>query len=486
MSDYSAASIEVLTGLDPVKKRPGMYTDTERPNHLAMEVIDNGLDEALAGHATLVKVTAHKDNSLTVFDNGRGIPIDIHQEFNIPAIQLIFTELHSGGKFNGDSYSLSGGLHGVGISVVNALSKRLDVEVFKYGSVYHMAFEDGHVVSELKVARECGKNETGTNITFLPDDKYFDEKNFNLKKLSELLKAKAVLCSGVKIILVNEISGETSEWLFEDGLKEYLGEAVKDEEIIPSNILEGSVSIDKESVSWAIAWAPATTHACKDSFVNLIPTANGGTHVSGLKLGLFDAVKEYCDFRDILPKGLKLNSDDVFTSINYILSIKIKTPQFAGQTKEKLSNREVTRLVSSAVKDHFSIWLNTHTDQATVLVEFFISCAQKRTRSSLKVIRKKITQGPALPGKLTDCSSQDLNISELFLVEGDSAGGSAKQGRDKEYQAILPLRGKILNSWEVDSSQVLASNEIHDISIAIGIDPNSDSLEGLRYGKICI
>lgn len=484
--DYTADSIEILSGLQPVQKRPGMYTDTERPNHLGQEVIDNSLDEALAGHADNVDIKYYKDGSLSVRDDGRGIPVDIHPEKGVPAVVVIFTVLHAGGKFSGKNYDFSGGLHGVGISVVNALSKRVEVEIKRDGHVYSLAFEHGVVVEELKVVEKCNKKDTGTFVRFWPDESYFDSPRINTRAMKSLLKAKAILCNGVKISFEDESTEEVIEWQFENGMPQYIKEQTSDLDAIPALTFHGERSSSEDAVAWALSWTPEHSPVVKEAFVNLIPTSQGGTHVSGLRQGLVDAVKEFCDFRNLLPKGVKLTPEDVFSSVNFLLSIKIKDPKFAGQTKEKLSNREAAKLVSDYIKDAFSLYLNEHVDEANLLVEHFIAVASKRLRAAKKVSRKKVTQGPALPGKLTDCTEQDLSRSELFLVEGDSAGGSAKQARDKEFQAIMPLRGKILNTWEVSSDTVLSSAEIHDISVALGIDPASDDLSGLRYGKVCI
>jgi len=486
MTEYNSESITVLSGLDPVKTRPGMYTNTERPNHLGQEVIDNGLDEALEGHATRIEVIYYKDGSLSVEDDGRGIPTEIHEELKIPAAQVVFTELHAGGKFNSSNYKISGGLHGVGVTVVNALSTRVEVNIKRTGHTYFMSFENGMLADELEVTGTCGKKNTGTKVRFWPDEQYFDDVRINTKALKSLLKAKSILCAGVTITFLDESTGETSEWFFEDGLNQYIKESTEGMDCIPKQLFEGDKSTGLECVSWSMTWTPEYGQNTRDSFVNLIPTSLGGTHVNGLKQGLLEAVKEFCDFRNLLPKGLKLTGEDVINSINYILSVKLEDPQFAGQTKERLSSRTCAKLVSDHIKDAFSLWLNENTEESNELVEFFIATASKRSKAAKKVVRKRITQGPALPGKLTDCASQDLSLSELFLVEGDSAGGSAKQAREREFQAIMPLRGKILNTWEVSSDLVLSSNEIHDISVALGVDPDSDDISGLRYGKICI
>ncbi|MFT5712776.1 MAG: topoisomerase-4 subunit B [Glaciecola sp.] len=486
-TQYNSDAIEVLNGLDPVKRRPGMYTDTTRPNHLSQEVIDNSVDEALAGHATSIKVVLHEDQSLEVIDDGRGMPVDIHPEEKISGVELIMTKLHSGAKFSNKSYEYSGGLHGVGISVVNALSTRVLVTIRRNGNVYQMSFENGDKVDELSVVDTCGKRNTGSSVHFWPDPKYFDSSKFSVTKLLHVLRAKAVLCPGLKIRFDDKISKETTEWYYEDGLRDYLYQSVKDYITLPNDSpFIGQFAGNGEAADWAVMWLPEGGEMITESYVNLIPTAQGGTHVNGLRQGLLDSMREFCEFRNLLPRGVKITADDIWDRCSYILSTKMHDPQFAGQTKERLSSRQASAFVSGVVKDSFSLWLNQHTDVAELLADMCINNAQRRLRQSKKVARKKVTQGPALPGKLTDCSSQDINYSELFLVEGDSAGGSAKQARDREFQAIMPLRGKILNSWEVDSSQVLASQEIHDISVALGIDPDSDDLSGLRYGKICI
>ena len=484
---YNSDAIEVLNGLDPVKRRPGMYTDTTRPNHLSQEVIDNSVDEALAGHASSIKVILHEDQSLEVIDDGRGMPVDIHPEEKISGVELIMTKLHAGGKFSNKNYEFSGGLHGVGISVVNALSKRVEVTIRRDAQVHQIVFANGDKISELAVIDTCGKRNTGTSVHFWPDASYFDSGNFSVRQLLHVLRAKAVLCPGLRIRFDNKISKETTEWYYEDGLRDYLYDSVKEFETLPTDEpFVGTFSGNHEAADWAVMWLPEGGDMVTESYVNLIPTAQGGTHVNGLRQGLLESMREFCEFRNLLPRGVKLSPDDIWERCSYILSTKMQDPQFAGQTKERLSSRQSAAFVSGIVKDAFSLWLNQHTDIAELLAEMCINNAQKRLRQTKKVARKKITQGPALPGKLTDCSSQDNSRSELFLVEGDSAGGSAKQARDREIQAIMPLRGKILNSWEVDSSQVLASQEIHDISVALGIDPDSEDLSGLRYGKICI
>ncbi len=483
---YDAASIEVLTGLDPVRKRPGMYTDTTRPNHLAQEVIDNSVDEAIAGHAGQIGVILHADNSLTVIDDGRGMPVDIHPEQGIPGVEVILSKLHAGGKFSNKNYEFSGGLHGVGVSVVNALSKRLEVRVRRDGREYAIEFERGEKTRDLEVIGSVGKKNTGTTIRFWPDPQYFDSPNFSIPRLRHVLRAKAVLCPGLRVRFFVEKTGEKEEWYYEDGLSDYLSEALEGYTLLPPEPFTGSLQGEKEAVDWAVTWLPEGGEAVTESYVNLIPTAQGGTHVNGFRSGLTDAIREYCEFRKLLPRGVKIAPDDVWDKASYVLSVKMQDPQFSGQTKERLSSRETAAFVSGVVKDAFSLWLNQHADIGDELAQLAISNAQRRLRSGKKVVRKKVSAGPALPGKLADCSSTDLKRTELFLVEGDSAGGSAKQARDREFQAIMPLRGKILNTWEVASDQVLASQEVHDISVAIGVEPGSDDLSGLRYGKICI
>ena len=486
MSNYDASSIEVLTGLEPVKKRPGMYTDTENPNHLAQEVVDNSVDEAVSGYATQINVTLHTDNSMSVEDNGRGIPIDIHPKEGTPAVEVILTKLHAGGKFSNDSYQFSGGLHGVGISVVNALSSSIEVWIKRDAKQYYMKFESSVKSNDLEEIGTVGKRNTGTLIKFMPDATFFDSVKFSIKKLRHNLRSKAVLCPGLEVNFKNEIDETEDTWLFKDGIKDYLQASLDGLECVPSIPFVTSFETKEEQLDCALTWTENTSNITAESFVNLIPTIGGGTHVNGLRSGLTDALKEFCEFRNLIPKNIKLTPDDVWQRIAFVLSIKILDPQFSGQTKERLSSRECASFVSGVVKDSFSLWLNQHTDIAEKIAELAILNAQSRLKTAKKVVRKKIVSGPALPGKLSDCTSSDLEQTEVFLVEGDSAGGSAKQARDKNYQAILPLRGKILNTWEVDSSQVLASNEIHDISIAIGLEPDNNDLSGLRYGKVCI
>jgi len=483
---YTAEAIEVLTGLEPVRKRPGMYTQTERPNHLAQEVIDNSVDEAIAGHATKVEVTLFKDGSLQVRDDGRGMPVDIHPKEKLPGVEVILTRLHAGGKFSDKNYQFSGGLHGVGVSVVNALSKRLEVWIRRGGKEYHMAFEHGRPVSKLDVIGTVGKRNTGTTIRFWPDPQYFDSPHFSVPRLKHVLRAKAVLCPGLTVVFHDENTGETETWHYEDGLRAYLDAALGEVERLPAELFTGSFSGNTEAVDWALAWVPEGGVSVAESYVNLIPTAQGGTHVNGLRTGLTEALREFCEFRKLIPRGVKITPEDVWDKVGYVLSVKLADPQFSGQTKERLSSRECAAFVSGVVKDAFALWLNQHIEEAERIAELAIGNARERLRAGRKVVRKKVTQGPALPGKLADCTAQDPGRTELFLVEGDSAGGSAKQGRDREFQAIMPLRGKILNTWEVDPTQVLASQEVHDISVAIGVDPGSNDLKGLRYGKIII
>ena len=488
MSDkrYGADEITVLKDLEPVQLRPGMYTDTTRPNHLGQEVIDNSVDEALSGYASHIDVILHADNSLEVIDNGRGMPVDIHSTEKISGVELILTKLHAGGKFSNKNYTFSGGLHGVGISVVNALSQRVEIKIKRHGEIYAIAFENGVKVEELTVIGSCPKKQTGTTVRFYPNPKYFDSPRFSVSRLRHLLRAKAVLCPKLTIRFIDHINNNEETWYYEDGLSDYLSEALKESESLPNPPFIGDVVGETEAVSWALTWLPEGGELLAESYVNLIPTSQGGTHVNGLRNGLFKAMVEFCDIHNLLPKAVKLTAEDVWNRCAYVLSLKIQEPQFAGQTKERLSSRQASSYVDSVIKDAFSLWLNQNVQIGKTLADMAISSAQSRLRAAKKVVRKKLVSGPALPGKLADCLSQDLTRTELFLVEGDSAGGSAKQARDKEFQAILPLRGKILNTWEVSSDQVLASQEVHDIAIAIGIDPDSDNLEELRYGKICI
>ena len=486
MSQYTAEDIEVLTGLEPVRKRPGMYTDTTRPNHLAQEVIDNSVDEALAGHADQIEVSLNKNGSVTVSDNGRGMPVDMHPEQGKPGVEVILSTLHAGGKFSNKNYQFSGGLHGVGVSVVNALSSDLEIVIRRDGNVHRMTFGGGEKTSDLAIIDSCGKRNTGTALTFTPDAQYFDSVNFSVSRLMHVLRAKAVLCPGLRVKFKDEKKGESQEWYYEDGLTDYLADATIDFPVIPEQPFVGSFSGSSEGVDWAVQWLPEGGEVIAESYVNLIPTSQGGTHVNGMRTGLLDAMREFCELRSLLPRGVKLTPDDIWDRCCYVLSSKLEDPQFSGQTKERLSSRQAAAFVSGVAKDAFSLWLNQHTQEAEKLADMCINNAQSRLRSAKKVVRKRVTAGPALPGKLADCSGEDPARGELFLVEGDSAGGSAKQARDREFQAILPLRGKILNTWEVDSQEILASQEVHNISVALGIDPVSDDLSALRYHKVCI
>jgi topoisomerase-4 subunit B len=487
---YNAADIEVLSGLDPVKRRPGMYTDTTRPNHLAQEVIDNAVDEALAGHASGIEVTLFKDGSCEVSDDGRGMPVDIHPEEKISGVELILTRLHAGGKFNNRNYTFSGGLHGVGVSVVNALSSRVELFIKRDGNEYRMEFRDGDPASKLEVVNTVGRKNTGTRLRFWVDPKYFDTAKYNLRALKHLLRAKAVLCPGLTVKLFDEASGEREQWHYADGLRAYLKQELllgdrQGRELLPPELFVGQLAKQSEIVDWAVAWVPEG-ELVQESYVNLIPTAQHGTHVNGLRSGFTDGLREFCDFRNLLPRGIKLAPEDVWDRVSFVLSLKMTDPQFSGQTKERLSSRQAAGFIEGAAHDAFSLWLNQHTDLGERIAQLAIERASVRLKTEKQIVRKKVTQGPALPGKLADCISQDLSRTELFLVEGDSAGGSAKQARDKEFQAILPLRGKILNTWEVASGGVLASNEVHDLAVAIGCDPGKDDISGLRYGKVVI
>ncbi len=485
-TSYSSEAIEVLKGLDPVRRRPGMYTDTTRPNHLGQEAVDNSVDEAIAGHADRLDVLLHKDGSLEIRDNGRGMPVDIHPEEGISGVELILTKLHAGAKFSNKNYQFSGGLHGVGISVVNALSTRLEVVIKREGKKYGIVFADGVIEKELEVLGTVGKKNTGTTVRFWPDPQYFDSARFSVRSLKHVLRAKAVLCSGLWVFFHDEISGNSDEWHYQDGLKDYLFDTLREYEQLPEEPFVGDFGGKHEAVNWAVSWLPEGGDVTAESYVNLIPTAQGGTHVNGFRTGLLASIREFCEFRKLLPRGVKLAPEDIWDKCCYVLSVKMEDPQFSGQTKERLSSRQCAPFVSGVVKDSFSLWLNRHTEVGEQLAEMAIGNAQRRLKAGKKVARKKVTSGPALPGKLADCVGQDPMMSELFLVEGDSAGGSAKQARDRQFQAIMPLRGKILNTWEVESSMILGSKEIHDISVAVGVDPDSDKLDGLRYGKICI
>ncbi|WLF83903.1 DNA topoisomerase IV subunit B [Moraxella sp. ZY210820] len=486
-TQYTTHELQVLTGLDPVRLRPGMYTDTSRPNHLAQEVIDNAVDEALAGFANKIVVKVYADGSLSVQDNGRGMPVDIHPEYGQSGIEIILTKLHAGGKFSDKNYEFSGGLHGVGISVVNALSHKVEVAVQRNGHIYRMDFVDGEAVGGLQIdENKVAKKQTGTTVRFYPNEKYFDNVKFALKALKHNLKAKAVLCAGLSIEYIDEINHENIVWQFDNGLVDYLKDEINDREILPEIPFVAKGTVEKSQAEFAICWNIDGGEQVQESYVNLIPTAQGGTHVNGLRTGMTEALREFCELRNLLPRNVKLSPEDVWDGVNFILSLKHQEPQFSGQTKERLSSREAVAIVQSIAKDSFALWLNQYPEIATQLAELAIEKAGRRLKASKKVERKKITSGPALPGKLADCVGTERENSELFIVEGDSAGGSAKQARDKNFQAIMPIRGKILNTWEVSSDEVLASQEVHDIAIAIGVDPASDDLSELRYGKICI
>ena len=484
-SRYTAADIEVLSGLEPVKRRPGMYTDTSRPNHLVQEVVDNSVDEALAGHAHSIEVIVHADGSVSVTDDGRGMPVDIHPEEGIPGVELILTRLHAGGKFSNRNYEFSGGLHGVGVSVVNALSIKVEVSIRRNGEIHRMDFRNGDRHQPLEVIGTIGRKNTGTTVRFWPDPKYFDSPKISLPKLKHVLRAKAVLCAGLTVLLTDEASGEKLERYYEDGLRDYLRSMLGDAERLPVEPYIGAQQRERSRVDFAIAWLPEG-ELTQESYVNLIPTAQGGTHVNGLRTGLTEALREFCEFRNLLPRGVKLAPEDVWDRLCFVLSLRMQEPQFSGQTKERLSSRDAAALVQAAAHDGFSLYLNQHVDIGEKIAQLAIERAALRLKAEKQIVRKKITQGPALPGKLADCASSDLSRTELFLVEGDSAGGSARQARDKDFQAILPLRGKILNTWEVESGSVLASQEVHDLAVAIGCDPGKHDIAGLRYGKICI
>ena len=480
--EYTSESIEVLSGLEPVRKRPGMYTDTSNPNHLIAEVVDNSVDEALAGHAKQISVLLSKDGSITVEDDGRGMPVDIHPEEKVPGVELIFTRLHAGAKFSNKDYTFSGGLHGVGVSVVNALSKKLNAEIKRDGKKHEIQFKGGEISKPLKVIDSVGQRNTGTKITFYPDEAFLDTTKISVKNLKYSLKAKAVLCSGLTINFIDKIANEKETWCFVDGLGDYLKKSL-DSELLPSDPVEGEFSDGEQGLSWATAWS---NKILTESYVNLIPTIEGGTHEAGLRSGITESIREFCSLRNLIPKGIKLTQEDVMKDCSFILSAKIKDPQFTGQTKEKLSSKDFQATATSIIKDAFSLWLNQETEAAEKIALLSIDNAQERSKQVKKVERKKITKGPTLPGKLTDCVSTDDDETELFLVEGESAGGSAKQARDRNFQAVMSLKGKILNTWEVDTGSITQSQEVKDISLALGLEPGCSDLNGLRYGKVCI
>ncbi|MFM2289946.1 MAG: hypothetical protein RL684_3089 [Pseudomonadota bacterium] len=483
---YTASDIEVLSGLEPVRRRPGMYTETQRPNHLAHEVVDNSVDEALAGHCTRIDVTLHDDGSLEVVDDGRGMPVDIHPKEKVSGVELILTRLHAGGKFSDSTYSFSGGLHGVGVSVVNALSSRLECRVRRGGKEWLIAFRDGRVDKKLAEIGTVPARQSGTSVRFWPDPKFFDTDRFGVADLKRVLKAKAVLCAGLRLTYTNVATREHEEWFYTGHLGEYLLEQLGNAERLPVEPVTGRHASEQDVVEWALAWSPDADLLVAESYVNLIPTTAGGTHVNGLRAGVVAAVREFCEFRNLLPRGVKLTAEDVWDRVCYVLSIKIRDPQFAGQTKEKLSSREAAALVEGHARDAMALWLNQHPDAGEGIAQYAIANAQERLKAAQRVTRKRAVNGPALPGKLADCTSQDPARSELFLVEGDSAGGSAKQARDKDFQAIMPLRGKILNTWELEAGQVGASEEVHNIAVALGVDPGSADISGLRYHRVCI
>ena len=484
--NYRAADIEVLSGLEPVRRRPGMYTDTSRPNHLVHEVIDNSVDEAIEGYAKRIDVRLREDGSLEVSDDGRGMPVDIHPKEKIPGVELILTKLHAGGKFSNRNYRFSGGLHGVGVSVVNALSKNLEVWIRREGKEYNMSFVNGKRRGKLDVVGKVGKANTGTTLRFWPDSQYFDSPNISVPSLKHVLRAKAVLCPGLDVRLEVEKPKEKMRWQYSGGLEEYLLEALEEGACLPEQPFTGSLRGKREAVEWALVWATDRSTPVNESYVNLIPTPQGGTHLNGLRAGLTEALREFCEFRNLLPRGIKLAPEDVWEGVAFVLSVKMEDPQFSGQTKERLGSRECASFVSGVVKDAFALWLNQHPESGDGIAQQAINNAQVRLKNSKKVVRKRVVSGPALPGKLADCSSQEPALTELFLVEGDSAGGSAKQARNRETQAIMPLRGKILNTWEVEPAELLGSLEVHNISVALGVDPGSDKLDDLRYHKVCI
>jgi topoisomerase-4 subunit B len=483
---YTASDIEVLSGLEPVRRRPGMYTHTSRPNHMAHEVIDNSVDEALSGHCKEISVTLYKDGSLEVADDGRGMPVDIHPKEKVSGVELILTRLHAGGKFSDKTYQFSGGLHGVGVSVVNALSKHLECWVKRDGKEYNIGFKYGKVTSKLEVINTVGARNTGTTVRFWPDPKFFDSDKFSVPQLKHTLKAKAVLCPGLRVRFTNEATGEKDEWFFSGDLGAYLLEELGATEYLPAEPISGKGEAANDAVDYALVWAPNVENVVAESYVNLIPTIEGGTHVNGLRSGVSQAVREFCEFRNLVPRGIKLAPEDVWEKACFVLSLKMQEPQFAGQMKERLSSRDAAALVESYARDSIALWLNRHPDAGERIAQFAIANAQERIKAAQRVVRKRIATGPALPGKLADCASQEPARCELFLVEGDSAGGSAKQAREKDFQAIMPLRGKILNTWELEAGAIGSSQEVHDISVAIGVDPGSDDLSQLRYHKICI
>ncbi len=484
---YDSKAIEVLSGLDPVRKRPGMYTDTSCPNHLIQEVLDNSVDEAIAGHCSNIKVKIHKDGKIQVSDDGRGMPVDIHPEHKVSGVELILCKLHAGAKFSGEEYNFSGGLHGVGVSVVNALSESLKVNIKRDSKEYEMHFNNGDKKKELKEIGDVGARNSGTTITFKPNQKYFESEEIKLKELKHVLKAKAVLCPGLTIDFHHEKKSEKIKWFFEDGLKSYLEDSSEGLDLILNESIVSSKNSDTQEVDFVINWLSKNNkNKLDETYVNLIPTAQGGSHLNGFKSGLLEAMKEFCEIRSLLPKGLKINADDVINNATFVISSKLQNPQFAGQTKERLDSKDHMSFVSSTTKDILSIWFNTHTEEGEKIAELAILSAQSRAKASNTVERKKTFKGPALPGKLSDCNSEDLNETELFLVEGDSAGGSAKQARERSFQAIMPLRGKILNTWDLESAEIIKSQEIKNLSTAIGVLPGNSDISGLRYGKICI
>ncbi len=486
-SNYDASAIEVLVGLEPVRKRPGMYTQTDNPNHLAQEVLDNSVDEAIAGYATTIEVTLHVDDSLSVSDDGRGIPVDIHQGEELPGVEVIMTRLHAGAKFSSKNYTHSGGLHGVGVSVVNALSRKLEVHIRRNGDAYQIEFEDGEVSMDLLKVGQVAKKITGTTIRFWPDSQFFDSSKFNVAKLKRLMLAKAVLCPGLQLAFVDENNPENNEtWIFKDELDDYLVSQLNGTPCSPDKPIVVHRKTDELQMDSAVVWTPEANQIASESYVNLIPTELGGTHVNGFRTGITDAVREFCEFHNLFPRGVRISTEDVWRQCNYVLSVRVDNPQFSGQTKGRLDSKNVGKSLASIAKNAFSLWLNQHVSAAHQIAELSIANAKLRERSNREVTRRKHGIGPALPGKLSDCTSTNIDNTELFLVEGDSAGGSAKQARERETQAILPLRGKILNTWEVASTEVLASAEVHSIAVAVGVDPGSSDIKGLRYGKICI